>query len=167
MSQAHITRSLPIRAILFAACLAAGMIQAAAEPEDHHHHHHHHDGELELALNNGERWGTDESLRTGMDGIFEAFAQAHDAYRSGALNSKGAASLADQVDEQVQFIFANCNLPADADAELHKLLAATFGATATLRESDDPHDGLHQLHAVLKAYGEHFEHPGWSAAVSH
>jgi hypothetical protein len=57
--------------------------------------------------------------------------------------------------------FAHCNLPPAADAELHKLLAATLGTTRTLRESDDVHDGLNALHGVRESYGEYFDHPGW------
>lgn len=159
--------SLSSWAVVVAATFGAGMLWAASEPEQREHHSEHHAGALELVLNDGARWATDEALRAGMNGIFKAFDQAHDAYRAGELETEGVAALAEQVEDRVNFMFANCNLPADADAELHKLLAAAFGAAATLRQSDNPHDGLHELHALLKAYGEHFEHPGWSADVSH
>lgn len=134
----------------------------AAGPNDDHHHHHHGDvAELELDLNNGERWATDASLRQGMDRIHAAFDRARDDYRADRLDREGAAALADEVEEQVRYIFANCALPADADAELHKLLAAALGAASTLREDEDVYAGLHEVHTVLQAYGEHFDHSGW------
>lgn len=143
--------------------LVAGF--AAAADDDHYHHHHHGDvADLELKHHeHGERWPTDDSLRQGMDSIHAAFDRAHGHFRADRLDRQGAAALADEVEEQVRFIFANCALPADADAELHKLLAAILGAAATLREDDDVHAGLHQLHSALTIYGEYFDHPGWSA----
>jgi hypothetical protein len=138
----------------------------AAAHDDHHHHHHHHGDVADLELKHdehGERWATDGPLRQGMDNILAAFEQAHGDFRDDGLDRQGAAALADEVEDQVRFIFANCALPADADAELHKLLAAILGAAATLREDDDVHAGLHQLHSALKIYGEYFDHPGWSA----
>ena len=154
--------------LLVGALLAVGMAVAFAQPDDHDHHHHHATGaELALELYDGERWVTDESLRMGMNEIHQHFDTAHDAYRAGQLEHESAVVLADQVDEQVQFIFAHCNLPDEADAELHKLLAATLSATRTLRESDDVHDGLHALHQVLASYGEYFDHPDWSAKTRH
>jgi hypothetical protein len=149
--------------------LAFSVTGTLAQSDDHDHHHHHHaaGAELELQLDNGERWLTDESLRGGMQSIRRHFDAAHGAYRAGQLDRQSAAALAEQVDEQVQYIFAHCNLPAAADAELHKLLAATLGATRTLRESDNVHDGLHALHGVLESYGEYFDHPGWPDEVAH
>jgi hypothetical protein len=137
----------------------------AAAHDDHHHHHHHGDvADLELTHDeHGERWATDAALRQGMDSIHAAFDQAHGDFRADRFDRQGAAGLADEVEDQVRFIFANCALPADADAELHKLLAAILGAAATLREDEDVHAGLHQLHSALKIYGEYFDHPGWSA----
>lgn len=171
MQKPHRASVATVGRLLLTAFFGLALAATSTASEDHsgHHHHHgdHHAGELELALDDGKRWATDDSLRTGMERMLEVFGQAHDDFRLGALDKAGAAALADQVDEQVKFIFANCNLPADADAELHKLLAAAFSASATLRESDNPHDGLHELHLVLKAYGEHFDHPGWRAKPGH
>ncbi len=148
--------------LCLATLLMAGAL--AADVDDHHHHHHHGDvADLELKHDeHGERWPTDGPLRQGMDDIHAAFDQAHGDYRADRLDRQGAAELADEVEEQVRFIFANCALPADADAELHKLLAAALGAASTLREDDDVHAGLHELHTALKVYGEYFDHPGWS-----
>lgn len=130
------------------------------DKEAQHSEHDQH-GELALQRDNGERWATDEPLRRGMEGIRDAFAPHHRAYEDGHFERADAAQLADSVQEQVDFMFANCELPPKADAELHKLLAATIGATQSLREDDDLHAGLHQLHEVIRTYPEYFDHPGW------
>lgn len=118
-------------------------------------------GDLTLQLNDGERWATDESLRTGMTDIRSAFEVRHREYENGTFNTEDAASLADTIEERVNFMIANCKLPPAADAELHKLLAASLTAAGTLRKADDPHTGLHALHQVLNTYPRYFDHPGW------
>ena len=148
-------------AIILALAVLVSSVAVASVGDDHHHHHHGDVAELELELNSGERWATDASLRQGMNRIHAAFDRARDDYRADRLDRKSAAVLADEVEEQVRYIFANCALPADADAELHKLLAAALGAASTLREDEDVYTGLHEVHTVLKTYGEHFDHPGW------
>lgn len=148
-----------VQFVLALMVLAATGVLAQSE---HEHHHHGIDAELTLQLNDGERWPTDAPLRTGMTDLRAAFEATHSTYRDGDLEQADADSLADRVEQQVNFIFATCSLPPAADAELHKLLAAALGAAVTLREDIDPHAGLHQLHTVLKTYGEYFDHPGWN-----
>lgn len=150
--------------------LFALAVPAAARQGEHEHEHegaHDHQAmeagaHLDLERPETGKWASDASLREGMAGIRDAFEPAHESYRSDEFDAASAAELADTVEQQVNFMFANCQLPADADAELHKLLAAALGAARSLRESDDLHQGLHQLHEVLQAYGEYFDHPGWT-----
>jgi len=136
----------------------------AVQSQDHEHDHEarHSSGELDLQRPDGGKWASDASLREGMNKLKEAFEPAHGAYRNDRFDSEQAADLADDVEEAVNFMFANCQLPADADAELHKLLAAALGAAQSLRDSDDLHEGLHRLHRVLQAYPDYFQHPDWS-----
>lgn len=137
---------------------------AAAQSEQHEHDQHaaQDAGELDLARPDSGKWASDESLRQGMSELKAAFEPRHAAYQRGDFDAGRAAELADTIEEKVNFMIANCKLPAAADAELHKLLAAALGAAETLRASDDPHQGLHRLHRVLQAYPEYFKHPGWS-----
>lgn len=155
-------------ALLAAVMLAvSGMTAAQYEHESQskdkeaRHHEHDQQGELALQHDNGERWATDEPLRRGMEGIRDAFARNHRAFKDGDFDRADAVDLADSVQKQVDFMFANCELPPKADAELHKLLAATIGATQSLRQDDDLHTGLHQLHQVIRTYPEYFDHSGW------
>ncbi|MDT8450872.1 MAG: hypothetical protein RQ847_11950 [Wenzhouxiangellaceae bacterium] len=125
--------------------------------------HAHETGEgLELQLDNGARWVTDESLRTGMTEIREAFERKLPRFRAGTLEQQDYAELAGTVDKQLNFMFNNCDLPPAADAQLHKLLASISGAAAALREEERAPKGMRSLHRALEAYGTHFDHPGWS-----
>lgn len=137
---------------------------AGAQQADHEHGHHemHASAQLDLQRPQSGQWASDESLRQGMSELKAAFEPAHAAYRDESFDAGRASELADTIEEKVNFMFANCRLPADADAELHKLLAGALGAAKSLRESDDRHEGLHQLHRVLQTYGDYFEHPGWA-----
>lgn len=159
------------QSVVTALLLLAASTVMSAQPADHNQTHGHtrnqHDGSvtdsgtLSLQLNSGERWATDESLRTGMTDIRSAFEVRHREYENGTFNTEKAASLADTIEERVHFMIANCKLPPAADAELHKLLAASLAAAGTLRKADDPHTGLHALHRVLNTYPRYFDHPGW------
>ncbi|MEX2517516.1 MAG: hypothetical protein WD572_11525 [Gammaproteobacteria bacterium] len=154
-----------IKSMTCAVALLALATAVSAQPvHDSGHDRHQHtatSGVLALQLNDAERWATDESLRTGMAGIRTVFKVRHAEYDNDAFGPEEAAALATTVEERVDFMIANCELPPAADAELHKLLAAALAAADTLRTGADPHAGLHRLHQVLDSYGTHFDHPGW------
>ncbi|MFW5926751.1 MAG: hypothetical protein ACOCSR_01760 [Wenzhouxiangella sp.] len=149
--------------LLIAASLALAGLAPAQDEHDPESRHDHAagQGELDLKLDDGQRWPSDESLRRGMRTMREAFEDHHRAFEDGALDREGASRLADAVRESVDFMLANCELPPDADAELHKLLAAALGAAASLREDEDVDVGLHRLHEILGTYPEYFDDPGW------
>lgn len=138
----------------------------AAEPDHHGDEHsdagHHHEMALDgLQLNDGEKWASDEPLRQGMNGIREAFVAIHDRVRNGEASSEDYLSLAEAIDEQVEYMFANCNLDPEPDAQLHIILANLMQAARTLRGDDDHYPGVRRVHQSLEAYGETFEHQDW------
>lgn len=153
------TRKTALITLVFALLLP---FQLPAQDEHRQHAHEPAHAETELSLQAPEqgKWESDESLRQGMSELRAAFEPQHAAYRDDEFNAEHARELADAIETQVNFMIANCRLPADA--ELHKLLAGALGAAKSLRESDDLHEGLHQLHRVLQTYGDYFEHPGWA-----
>lgn len=57
-------------------------------------------------------------------------------------------------------MIANCELPADADAQLHILLEQILGGIEAMR-SDAPLRGAVEVAHALEAYGTYFEHEGW------
>ena len=77
----------------------------------------------QLQLKDGQKWPTDASLRSGMASIRAAFDADHPAIHAGKQTDAQYAALATHIDQQVKSIVANCHLPADADANLHLVIA--------------------------------------------
>lgn len=125
-------------------------------------HEHHGAQVLDLNLDEGRKWTTDESLRKGMHAIRQSFQSRLPGFREKSIEPGQYEALADEVDDQLSYMFNNCDLPPDADAELHKLLAFITGAAADLRRENKRRNGMMSLHKALDAYHEYFDHPGWT-----
>ena len=114
-----------------------------------------------LSLNQGEKWATDAPLRQGMTGIRTALAEVSEEIDAGSLASEGYEELATSVEGQVDYMIENCELPADADAQLHILLEQILEGVGQMRGSDDPQEGAVEVAEALEGYGTHFDHEGW------
>lgn len=152
-----------IFALIFSsAVLATTLFASAAFAQDSGADHDHHSAhELELSYNDGHRWATDESLRKGMASIRQAFRSRLPDFREQSLEADQYKALAGRVEDQLAFMFNNCDLPPEADAELHKLLAFVTGTVSHLRSDGERRNGMMSLHNALNAYPEYFDHPGW------
>jgi len=155
--------SASLAALLLAASLAAAPAMAAS---DHAHDAHdaHGDADLVLSLDNGEKWQTDAPLRAAMDTIRGAVAAVAEDAHAGSLTAAEYGALAAAVDSQVEYMVVNCELPADADEQLHVLLGDVLGGVEQLR-GDRPEAGVTTIVAALDAYGTHFAHEGWEPRV--
>lgn len=129
--------------------------------QDHSHAEHGQDNQLELELDQGEKWATDGPLRQGMEGIRTDLNEQLDAIHNRELTGPEYAALADSVDAQVQYMFDNCELPPAADAQLHVLLARIMQASEQMRHEGQPREGAIKLVGALEAYADHFEHGSW------
>jgi hypothetical protein len=154
---------------LFYILFVVGLFTASDGIADERHDHHHHgDASLDqLELNEGEKWAGDEHLRRGMQGIREVFVAIHDRVRDGEADSDDYKRLADAIDEQVQYMFANCHLDPEPDAQLHVILANLIQASETLRGEENHYPGVHRVHQSLDAYGDTFRHEGWTPVGHH
>lgn len=124
-----------------ALCLAA---PAAAVAQDDHSGHH----PAVLTLDHGALWTTDAPLREGM-ATMRAAAAAPDVTGLPAL-----------VDAEVDHIIAACQLPPEADAQLHIVIEQLVEAADLMRAGGEA-EGRDRIIAALNAYGAHFDHPGW------
>ena len=118
----------------------------------------------QLQLKDGQKWQTDAPLRLGMTNIRAAFDADHPAIHAGKQTDAQYAALATRIDQQVKSIVANCRLPADADANLHFVVADLLQGASLMRGEDTArsrHDGAALVHGALKAYGQHFDDPAW------
>jgi hypothetical protein len=152
---------------------AAGLALLSATPgialAQHEHPQHEMHGSdaavAQLQLNDGRKWQTDAALRSGMGSVRAAFDADHPAIHAGKQSDAQYAALATHIDQQVKSIVANCRLPADADANLHLVIADLLQGVALMRGEDPQrsrHDGAALVHGALNAYGQYFDDPAWT-----
>jgi hypothetical protein len=149
-----------LTAALLALGLAAGPVgTVSADAPDGHNGH----GvpAMELRLNNGQKWQTDEVLRAGMSQIREVMDASLPPIHSGRYSAADLSALGDWVQEQVDVVVANCKLPEEADLQLHVALTQILDGVNTMKEEGRQELGAAAIVQALNAYGEHFDHPGW------
>jgi hypothetical protein len=147
------------------ATLAACLVAATAAAQTQHEHMHHSSGAAvaQLQLDQGTKWPTDPSLRSGMAAIKAAFDADHPAIHAGKETDAQYAALATKIEAQVQAIVANCKLPPAADANLHYVVADLLRGVGLMRGEDPArsrHDGAALVHGALLAYPKYFDDPG-------
>ena len=145
-----------------AATLALGFSAptlAAGEPA-----HDHAAAGATLQLNQGEKWQTDEALRTGMVNMRAALAKDLELIHAGSASEAQYEALAAKLNGEVAYVVQNCKLEPKADAELHKVIAEVLGGAEAMQGKEAGvarRDGAVRVLKALEAYGEHFDHPGW------
>lgn len=122
----------------------------------HHSHENHADHEAHAAhahdtaappLVNGQRWETDEALRTSMLQI-----------RDAASQQQGAA-LASTTKAQVDYMITHCKLDSQADAALHDIISQLLTGADMLNKAPDSPDGVERIQHALQQYPDYFNHP--------
>ena len=152
--------------LILAATLALSIAPSWAA--DHAHEHDAH-GAAMLKLDNGQKWKTDAPLRQGMANIKAAVQPHLHAIHENGLKTASYQTLAKQTNAQIAFMVENCKLAPDADAQLH-LIIGELGAAAEAMAGKDKaqsrQKGALQLVHALEAYGEFFDHPGWTESAT-
>lgn len=147
-----------------AAALALGMVLSGpALAADTHGGHG--AAALELTLNKGQKWPTDEALRRGMGEMRTAMETSLGRIHAGQFTSADYLALADRLQQQVDYVTANCKLPEEADAQLHIILAAILEGIDAMKEGEDRLPGALKTATALEAYGKHFDHPDWGSTA--
>jgi len=140
----------------------AGLLQAETNMTDHQHSQgHNKPAASELNLDHGKKWKTDEPLRRGMYSINHAVMNAVPAYHHKKLTKSDTEKLARYINDQVNFLVANCKLEPAADATLHVLIGDLLTAAATAANEPLSPRGLPHLIKTLELYPEYFEHQNW------
>jgi hypothetical protein len=129
-------------------------------------HETHGSPEMAMSLNDGQKWQTDDALRLGMDGMRAQLAVSLEEIRAGKFTPSDYASLADDLQAQIDYIVTNCKLPEEADAQLHIVLGEILDGMDAMTSGENPSDGVARVARALEAYALHFEHPGW-ASIEH
>lgn len=128
-------------------------------------HSHHHDIQATLVLNNGAKWQTDAPLRNNMETLRDAFKLRLNDIHSGTLAASEYALLGELTQKTVNNIIAECQLPSEADAQLHLVIAQMLEGASQLKE-EQPAEVLgqsaHQIALAIINYGKFFDHPDWT-----
>lgn len=144
--------------IAVAAALASPLCARAAT------HDHGASAPQKLSLNQGQRWATDEALRSGMGRIRALVEPQIGAAHLGKLTAAQYRDLAAKVESEIGAIVANCKLEPEADAMLH-LVIADLGAGADAMAGKSaklaPSQGLAKVVQALGQYGRYFHDPGF------
>jgi hypothetical protein len=151
------TRS--VISMALAATLAAGAFVPAYAAGAHSHAAA--STKLEVKLNQGRKWASDDALRGGMGQIRQDMAAALPKIHKGKLNAAEFDALSGKVQAQVDHITANCKLPEDADLVLHGILEQILDGIGSMKGPERRSAGAVKVVEALNVYGKTFEHPGW------
>jgi len=148
--------SASLTVLLLAASLAGTPALAASD----HAYDGHGAADLVLSLDDGQKWETDAPLRAAMETIRDALAAVADDVHDDTMTSAEYGALAAAVESQVDYMVVNCELPPDADAQLHVLLEQVLEGAEQLR-GEEPEAAVTMVAEALDAYGTHFSHADW------
>lgn len=116
---------------------------------------------LEVKLNNGKRWQSDEALRTGMSKMRAEVASALPKIHKGKFSPADYSALAGKLHGQIDYVTANCKLPEDADLVLHGILEQMIAGADAMKAEGNRAAGALKIVEALNVYGKSFDHPGW------
>lgn len=145
--------------LIIIALIAVGFALRSHFQHAHSHGNAHDHGATVLALNDGQRWETDEPLRLGMQRIRDAVAlQLHEEKATPAQTK----ALATTVQENVTYMMQNCQLAPAADANLHVIINDLLAGASLLTTEGQTDEGLTQLRHAVETYPHYFNHANWS-----
>jgi hypothetical protein len=146
--------------VALAASLAIGAT-AFAQAAGGHSHAGANATKLEVKLNQGRKWASDDALRAGMGQIRQDMTASLPKIHKGAFKPTEFDALAGKVQAQVDHITANCKLPEDADLVLHGILEQVLDGIGAMKGAERRSAGAVKVVEALNVYGKTFEHPGW------
>jgi hypothetical protein len=116
-------------------------------------------------LKHGEKWQTDEVLRTGMDSIRETITVSQDDVLKERLVASEYLRLANEIDKNIAYIIKNFKLTADAERAFRNVVLVDLSeGTGLMRSSKDiqvQRLGALGVLQTLRNYGKYFQHAGW------
>lgn len=66
-----------------------------------------------------------------------------------------------RVQAQVDYVVANCQLPEQADQQLHIVLEQMLDGLAAMKTETGRAQGAAKIVQALELYGAYFDHAGW------
>lgn len=127
------------------------------------HDHSHAKGAHALELNAGERWATDAPLRKAMGLLNESMRHALPAIDENTLTDEQYKKFAEKIRGEVAYMVQNCKLPAEADAQLHLIIAKLLAGAENMAEQPAVRrDGAIKVLGALNDYANYFADPDFS-----
>ncbi len=148
-------------ATVLVALLAIPAVPTWAAPQ---HAHEAPTAQHRLQLNAGRKWQTDAPLRAAMGSLRATLLPLLPAIHAGTLKPDGYRQLAATVEQRVTDIVRQCQLPPDADAQLHIIVAELYTGASQMSGKDAaqaPRDGALKVIAAVNDYAQYFEDPGF------
>jgi hypothetical protein len=109
-----------------------------------------------------QQWTTDAALRNGMTRLREAVDTALAGDHVQTISERQALVLQKEVEDNVSYLIANCELSEQADAALHGLLADLLKGANAMADPAERAAGTQQIVAALQHYPTLFAPPHWS-----
>lgn len=145
------------RAVALAVILASTLGHAGASLAATSHDHGHSEGAQALQLDAGKRWATDAPLRQAMGAINDNMRQVLPAIHENRLPAAEYGELAEVVRGQVAYMVENCKLSAEADAQLHLIIAQMLASADAMSSAQGgQRDGAVGVVGALGDYATYF-----------
>ena len=103
-------------------------------------------------------WSTDAPLRQGM-GRIRLSVDALGHYQLGHMGAEQAVEMAANVEQDVNFLIANCKLDPDADAALHGIIAKLLKGAQALKANPADLAAIAPMRDAMAEYARDFDDP--------
>ena len=157
------TVTLPSLASIMVLVITGIMTTPPALASEHKHDKHHSVQQEMLKLNQGVKWPIDASLHTGMRKIKTSMETNISPIHTKQFTSTQYQILANEIKTHLVYLFENCKLPAEADAQLHVLLFKIMQGSEQMHQGDKQRGGAIEIIKALQQYPQYFDDKNWQA----
>ncbi len=141
--------------------LPFALLCAAGSPAFAQDHAHHMPQAAVARDAPAQRWLADAPLREGMGRIGRTVA-TFEHHEHEHMNPGQAVALVDLLEQDVQFLIANCKLEPEADMALHMIIAKLSLAAQAVKADPDDRSTIPAMREALRDYERQFDDPGFN-----
>jgi len=146
------------------ALVLSGLISILpATASEHKHGNHHNAQQAMMKLDQGKKWPIDDSLHIGMSKIKDSLEANISPIHNKKFTISQYHALASEVKTHLVYLFENCKLPTDADAQLHLLLFKVMQGSELMSEDVNQRAGAIEIIKALQQYPQYFDDKNWQA----
>ena len=146
---------------IYVMALVVGLAAASSHRAIAEEHSHNEKNTEQMSLNHGIKWSIDDSLHLGMSHIRDEVMTNLNAIHYNNFSDKQFAEMVPVLEKHLTYLFENCKLPTQADAQLHTLLAKIMKGIDKMKNTADKKQGTILIVQALKDYPIYFNDPNW------